>query len=462
MHDLRQRIWELDEILTAAKWPPISPWWKAVIDTVYETNVREVVIQGGRRGGKSSTIAGRVAVAETLFGEHIVPPGDTGYFAIVSAERDQAKERLQTIRDVLEVLEIDYHYTQQMITLVGRNVAFRTFTASLQGIVSFTCIGALCDEEARWRDRDTGANPAREVLASLRPTMATQPNARIWHASSPWAKAGAHYEMVREGSNERQLVFVGSTWEMNPTITEAKTKLLEPDEQIRLREYGSVPMDQEESNFFSHVAIEQAAQPPDTDEDISDWPVFAGADFAFRRNSSALSLVYRNGSKYIATVPEERSPINGPLRVGDTVRDFALIAETSGANFICCDLHYIESVWEHLEDFDLSLVEFPSHDRDKAFIRLRVLLNHGRIDLSRVPKRVIDQLKGVRMKPSDSNLGIILPGGRSHADAVSALVCAIFAADLGNTGAVPRSGGPRRFSRKRSDDATLQWYASED
>src|SRR5690606_30635590 len=111
---------------------------------------------------KSSTIAGRVAVAETLFGEHIVPPGDTGYFAIVSAERDQAKERLQTIRDVLEVLEIDYHYTQQMITLVGRNVAFRTFTASLQGIVSFTCIGALCDEEARWRDRDTGANPARE------------------------------------------------------------------------------------------------------------------------------------------------------------------------------------------------------------------------------------------------------------------------------------------------------------
>src|SRR5690554_3590045 len=116
MHDLRQRIWELDEILTSSKWPPISPWWKAVIDTVYETEAREIVIQGGRRGGKSSTIAGRVAVAETLFGDHLVPPGDTGYFAIVSAERDQAKERLQTIRDVLEVLEIDYHYTQQMIT----------------------------------------------------------------------------------------------------------------------------------------------------------------------------------------------------------------------------------------------------------------------------------------------------------------------------------------------------------
>src|SRR5690606_12629098 len=121
-------------------------------------------------------------------------------------------------------------------------------------------------------------------------------------------KAGAHYEMVREGSNDRQLVFVGSTWEMNPTITEEKTKLLEPDEQIRLREYGSVPMDQEESNFFSHVAIEQATQPPDIDEDISDCPVFAGADFAFRRNSSALSLVRKTGSKYVATYSEERSP----------------------------------------------------------------------------------------------------------------------------------------------------------
>src|SRR5690606_13868615 len=303
--------------------------------------------------------------------------------------------------DVLEVLEIDYHYTQQMITLVGRNVAFRTFTASLQGIVSFTCIGALCDEEARWRDRDTGANPAKEVLASLRPTMATQPNARIWHASSPWAKAGAHYEMVREGSNDRQLVFVGSTWEMNPTITEAKTKLLEPDEQIRLREYGSVPMDQEESNFFSHVAIERATERDDTEDD-TEGQTFAGADFAFRRNSSALSLVRKTGLKYVATYSEERSPIDGPLRVGDTVKDFALIAEQSGADFICCDLHYIESVWEQLEDFDLALVEFPSHDKDKAFVRLRVLLNQGRLDLSRLPTRVIDQLKNVRMKPSDT------------------------------------------------------------
>jgi hypothetical protein len=461
--------------LISKGWHDLSPWWRKTIGRAYLSGARNAVIRGGRRGGKSTSVC-RIAVHEVLNVPHIVPPGDIGYFAIISAERDQAKERLRTIAKILETLGVAHKALTEEIRIDGSNLAIKCFTASLAGVVSFTCIGALCDEEARWRDRDTGSNPAAEVLASLRPTMATQPLAKIWHVSSPWSTIDVHAKLIERGSAPDQIVFSAPTWEMNPTITEADTYLLEPDEPSRLREYAAIPMSSDVSKFFSAALIDEAVKGYKGGFVTG---TYAGGDFAFRKDSSALVVVqskdYVRGDGAITPVQiktrlavaydTDRVPSDVPLRVTDTISEFAEIAEEYGAETLCTDLHYVESVREVLEEFPIDLVEFPSSSDEisAAFVRVRVLLAQGLIDLSGASAELIEQLKNVESKPTDgAGLHIRQPRAKGrHGDTASAFVAGVYSADRPE--AEMRSTGRRRFARGGSTRAKgeLRMYADD-
>jgi hypothetical protein len=462
-------IWclrRIDRELVAAGWPAISPWWWNVFENC--SGVRNVVVRGGRRGGKSTTIC-KKSVSEVLNPKHAVPPGDVGYFAIVSATKEQAKERLNTCSKILDVLGVPHRKTAEQIIIESdtRQVGIKCFAATLKGVVSFTSIGALCDEEARWQDPDTGANPAGEVLGSLRPTMATMPNAQMWHVSSPWSTLDVHHKMVEEGDTIAQRVFCGSTWEMNPTLTEADTHALEPDYPTWLREYAAQPMSSDETKFFPAEFIDNAAR---TIADVAAnmveffalhrWRhgelqkpverVAGGADFAFRRNSSALIVFEKRGDLLCLTAGEERIPGNTALVPSRTIKELAGIAVERGADSLACDLHYIESVREHVDDLEIGLLEFPtSPDKiGKAYVRTRVLLSEGKIDLTGAPPRLLEQLKETTSKPTDG-AGLTIKNkkaGDAHGDLVSALVCAVWAFDQ-ELPAEKFGTGERRYGR---------------
>lgn len=244
----------MERALKAANFPAMSAWWREQLTRFYSSNCRQIVLRVGRRGGKSSTLC-RVAVLEALFGEHKVPPGDVGIVGIVSVSLDQAKERLRTIKALLDALRVKYRTIDGGIELENRRVAFKVFAATLGGVVGGTWICAICDEIATWKDRDTGANPATEVLASLRPTLATQPNARIFLSSSPRGTEDAHAKAFAAGDSDFQLVAQAATWVAHPELTEAETRSLEDNERIWLREYGAIPSDSEVA-LFSASAVE--------------------------------------------------------------------------------------------------------------------------------------------------------------------------------------------------------------
>jgi hypothetical protein len=441
-------IRQIDDALFDAKWPRISPWWWNVVDTVYASMVRNIVVRGGRRGGKSSTLCGKIAVHEVLSDQHVIPPGDVGYFAILSADKDQAKERLETCHEALKALGIAHRKTATEITLTDRNVGIKAFAATLQAVVSFTCIGFLADEMARWRDKDTGENPAKQIITSLRATMLTQPHARGWYVSAPWSTLDEHHRMVMEGTNESQLVFVGTTPEMNPTVTDAMIRALEPDEPSRLREYYVQPMSSDETKFFAAAFIDAAAIASGMARLVE--RTTSGADFAFRRNSSALAVLDVDGNRLSVRRTEERIPGLQPLRPSATIGELAGIAHREGADAVAADLHYIETVREVVDELDLPLLEFPSDSDEiaKAYIRLRVLLAEGRIDLSRADARLLAQLKETTSQPTQAGLTIKnkTTAEGSHGDLVSALVAAVWAADQ----PVPpkrMTTNQRRFSR---------------
>jgi hypothetical protein len=171
------------------------------------------------------------------------------------------------------------------IQLIERPVGFKVYTATIRGVSGFTGICVICDEVAKWRDADTGANPAKEVLASVRPTMATMPLARIVLSSSPMGKLDAHAAAFEEGEDDFQIVDFAPTWVANPTITEDDTRKLERDEAKRQREYGAIPMEGNEEGLITSALLDMATRAGGADIAAEPGVTYVAAmDPAFTRN----------------------------------------------------------------------------------------------------------------------------------------------------------------------------------
>lgn len=275
--DLSRGWWELEDAWVRAGGAGLSAWWREWAESWGERRCE--VVRVGRRGGKSSMIA-RLAVSELLWGEHDVPAGDTGVVAIVSVDRREAAGRLRTIAAMLDALGVTDGRRDRADDITVRGRAVRVFTASVGGVSGFTSIAALGDEVCKWRDTDGVAN-ARDVISSLRPTMATQRNAVMGLFSSPWIAGDAHADLFERGDTDGQRVAWAPTWVANPSIGDcpvcaakhgtmceheterravarAMTRRDEPDEVEWRREYEAVPMQGDAETMFGEDAIQGA------------------------------------------------------------------------------------------------------------------------------------------------------------------------------------------------------------
>lgn len=254
MNDL-SRLDALSRAILGKGWPSLSAWFMETLARFVTSRRRQLVARVGRRGGKSSTLC-RFAVAFALaFDARQIPPGDIGIVAFISTTRDEANQRLRTIKAILDAIGIAWRPIEGGVELCDRPIGFKVFSATIAGVSGFTAILIICDEVAKWRDADTGANPATEVLASVRPTMATQPDARIILSSSPLGNDDAHAKSFDAGETNFQIVAHAPTWIANPTVSEAETRALEPDERVWLREYAAIPQTAKLAAFVAeHIA----------------------------------------------------------------------------------------------------------------------------------------------------------------------------------------------------------------
>lgn len=245
-----------DDQLASKKFHRLTPWWKARLTQFFRSRARLFVGRVGR-GGIKSTTAVKVALAIVLFGEFEIPPGERHYFAFVSVGRDEAAQRLRLLEAYLRALGIKFTRAADTIDLVGMPRGFKVLTCSVEGTSGFRCIGFAADEAAKWSNADGSANPAKEVIASLRAMTVTHPNALEFIISSPLSTVDYHYELVERGSNEHQIVAIAPTWVANPSITEDQTHALEPDARIWAREYRAIPQ-ASSGSAFDYTAIERA------------------------------------------------------------------------------------------------------------------------------------------------------------------------------------------------------------
>ena len=285
---------ELDRRLVAAGgWPETSEWWKAALGRFYSSSCVQFVVRVGRRGGKSSSLC-RVAVLEALMGEYEVAPGDTATVAIISVDTREAKDRIVTIDAILGVLGVKCKTLTERIDLADAPIAFRVFTATISGVSGFSGICVICDEVAKWKDSKERANPAEAVLASVRPTMAGLPHARIFLLSSPWKRRDAHARAFAEGDTAFQRVAFAETWVARPALTIDDTRRLAPTSREWEREYAAIPMEDEPDGLFTATmldAVTRSTRELPRDPSVRQYVAAMGAYLA--RNTWTLVIAGR-------------------------------------------------------------------------------------------------------------------------------------------------------------------------
>jgi hypothetical protein len=294
---------QLDRALVAAGWHPTSAWWRATLRRFLRSDRRMLVVRAGRRGGKSSTLC-RLAVALAVFVPHVIPKGDVGVVAFVSTRLDEAAARLRTIRQILDALHIAYNERGNTIELRDRPIRFECFPCTVAAVSGFTSIAVIADEVAKWRDGD-GANPANEVLSSLKPTMATQPNARMVLSSSPFGTIDAHAAAFDRGDTKDQLVAFAPTWIANPTISESKTHELEPNPRVWSREYQAVP-GETDSSFLSASDVRACVDVGVTERaPVAGVAYVLGIDPAFRHDAFGYCVAHRELRSRVGAPPAD-------------------------------------------------------------------------------------------------------------------------------------------------------------
>lgn len=497
------RLRAIDEVLAAAGFHEMSPWWDQTFELFYASGKMQFTCRDGRRGGKSSD-SSRAVVSECVGVERHLPPGEAGVCPIISWSQYEANKRLDTIEAILKALGMravdkrpEEFGTYQRTTELGRKlirsldiarntIEFAIYPATIAGVSGFTAICAMCDEVAKWRDDKTGANPASVVFESLRPCFATQPDAHMFVISSSFSTIDAHHDAIEAGDTDIQFLarlgetaavndreqrlravdmfeqqalrlgFEGKpsdaavalsrakalresidtvnarspnvpTWASNPSLSIERTLLLEPDFEVWLREYASVPTGSGAAYFFDHATIDRCNSAPATIVPRVPSRVAVGIDPGLETNAFGCCVwgLDADGAWLLDALELVPSP-GAPLDDEESFTTCAELAVRWGATQWATDIHYLATARRIGAKHKLSTVLAPN-DNGKVWLDFRREAGRGRVSIHglSLSTRIARQLKATQSQAMAGGKTRILldhESGGAHGDVASAAV----------------------------------------
>ncbi|MDT8327529.1 MAG: hypothetical protein RQ750_09135 [Roseovarius sp.] len=177
----------------------------------------------GRRGGKSYA-AGLLAVYLAAFHDYRdrLAPGEVATVMCIAADRKQARAVMRYISGMMAdnpmLARMIVKENGEQIELNNRTIIEIT-TASHRSVRGYTLAACICDEIAFWHV--DGASPDAEVIAAIRPALATL-DGKLIALSSPYAKRGELWNTYKrafgDDTESRVLVAQAPSKTMNPTL----------------------------------------------------------------------------------------------------------------------------------------------------------------------------------------------------------------------------------------------------
>ena len=387
---------------------------------------KEAALVIGRRGGKSRVLA-LIAVFLATFRDYAphLAPGEVATVAVIAADRRQARSIFRFATGLLKAVPMlaamVEDETADTITL-SNSVVVEIATASFRVTRGYSYAAVLGDEVAFWRSEDS-ANPDLEILAALRPGMATIPGAVLLIASSPYRKRGALWQAFSRHFGQEQarvLVWQAATLDMNPALDPAiVAEAYEDDPDAAAAEYGA-QFRNDLSDFVPRAVVEACT----VTGRAENMPVPGLSYVAFvdpaggtGTDSMTLAVAHREGERAVLDAIREVRPPFSPEAV---TMEFAALLKTYRVGKVQGDRYAGE--WPR-ERFRVHGIEYALSDAPKSDIYRDALplLNSGRAELLNLP-RLASQLCGLERRTSRSGRDSIdhAPGGHDDVANVAA------------------------------------------
>jgi hypothetical protein len=283
----------------------------------------------GRRAGKSFILA-LVAVFLACFhvyDKHLAR-GERGTVLVIAVDRKQARTIFRYIsallRDVPMLAAMIERETAEGFDL-SNGVTIEIATASFRSVRGYAIVAALVDEIA-FLPTDTSAEPDTELIAALRPGMATIPGAKLLCASSPYARRGSLFDAHKKHfaqDGDPILVWQAPTRTMNPSISQAMVDAaMEADAASALAEWmAQFRIDIETA--FAREIVEAAVDPGVFERaPIDGVRGFAYCDPAGGSGADSMTLAVSHAENRVLTLDALRE-VRPPFSPEATVAEFA-------------------------------------------------------------------------------------------------------------------------------------------
>lgn len=218
--------------------PPMSPRWREEARRFYLHPTARLWVGCIGRGAGKNLMGVKCDIAETLYSDIVVPPGERHFAINISENKDECAKTLRITDAYLTFLGVPHTTTADTIELTGelRDRGIRILAARIGAASGWRSFGYTFQEPAKWNSE--GTNPAGETHVSTKAMTVTHPYARGRVFSSPMGHVGFFSDLIDLGDTEDQVLSQGATWEFNETVSEEQTHRLERDPRRHAREYG--------------------------------------------------------------------------------------------------------------------------------------------------------------------------------------------------------------------------------
>jgi hypothetical protein len=338
----------------------------------------------GRRGGKSLILA-LIAVFLACFFDWrpFLTGGERGTIMVIAADRRQATVIFRYLKAFLGIRLLKQMVIRETADALDLDcgVTLEIQTASYKTIRGRTVLAALCDELAFWSDENS-SNPDTEIIAALKPAMATIPRAMMLKASSPYSRRGALWNDHKKhfGRDDSSvLVWQADTRTMNPSVPEAFVAAeYENDPANAAAEYGAQFRSDIEA-FVTREAAEACVI-----DDRYELPPMSGVVYsAFcdpsggGSDSMTLAIAHKEGNVAILDAVREVKP---PFSPESVVAEFSTLLKTYRVFSVIGDRY--AGLWPR-ERFQMHSVSYIASAKPKSDLYRDFLpaVNGRRIEL---------------------------------------------------------------------------------